>query len=71
MVSITPILPRDWEYTPVQGPYVSVSCGRFTRYPGKDVTGMNNSSFTFLYSPGISMYSYYVRGFTVNKARNY
>lgn len=52
-------------------PYPLVETQRFRRYPGKDVTKMDNRSFTFLYSPGIPLYSYYVRGFTVNKARAY
>lgn len=50
------------------GPYPAVVCDRFTRYPGKEVTSMNNDSFTFLYAPNqkIKFYSYYVKGFTVN-----
>ena len=52
-------------------PYQPVKCSRFTRYPAKDVTQMNNDSFTFVYSPGIALYSYYARGFTVNKVKAY
>lgn len=71
VVNITPVMSLTWGSTPSGGPYQTVYSERFTRFPGKDVTGMNNSSFTFLYSPGIDMYSYYVRGFTVNKTRYY
>ena len=67
MVDITPVMSLEWGSTPSGGPYQKVDCDRFTRFPGKDVTDMNNGSFTFLYSPGIDMYSYYVKGFTVNK----
>ena len=71
MVDITPVMSLTWGVTPPGGPYWKVDCDRFTRFPGKDVTDMNNGSFTFLYSPGIDMYSYYVKGFTVNKTRYY
>jgi len=48
-------------------PYPNVKAeDRFTRYAGKEVTKMNNGSFTFAYVNGIKMYSYYVKGFTVN-----
>lgn len=53
------------------GPYPKVECDRFLRYPGREVTKMNNSSFTFLFAPGISTYSYYVKGFTTAVARYY
>ena len=69
VVNITPVMSLTWGSTPSGGPYEKVESERFTRFPGKDVTDMNNSSLTFLYSPYIDMYSYYVRGFTVNKTR--
>lgn len=71
VVDITPVQSLQWGSAPQQGPYQAVKCERFTRYPGKDVTDMNNSSFTFLYHSGIDMYSYCVKGFTVNKVRYY
>ena len=71
VVNITPVMSLEWGSTPSSGPYQKVDCERFTRFPGKDVTDMNNSSFTFLYSPYIDMYSYYIRGFTVNGTRYY
>ena len=69
VVNITPVMSLTWGNTPSSGPYEKVESERFTWFPGKDVTDMNNSSLTFLYSPDIDMYSYYVRGFTVNKTR--
>ena len=72
IVNITPVMSLEWGSAPSSaGPYKKVDSERFTRFPGKDVTDMNNSSFTFLYSPYIDMYSYCVRGFTVNKTRYY
>jgi len=70
-VDVTPVQSLEWGNAPSGGPYQAVDCDRFTRYPGKDVTDMNNGSFTFLYYPGIDMYSYCVKGFTVNKVGRY
>lgn len=71
VVSLTPLQSVAWGVAPSEGPFQKVECDRFTRYPGREVTGINNRSFTFHYSPGIQMYSYYTRGFTVNKVRYY
>ena len=43
VVNITPVMSLEWGSTPSGGPYQKVDCGRFTRFPGKDVTDMNNS----------------------------
>jgi hypothetical protein len=51
-IDITPIQSITSEKNP-NGPYPYVNNNRFFRYLGKDVTEMNNDSFTFLYSDNI------------------
>lgn len=71
VVDVSPVMDCAGGACGEDGPYPLTKSQRFKRYPGKDVTMMDNGSFTFLYSAGIPLYSYYVRGFTVNKARAY
>lgn len=71
-VSLTPVQSLKFGDRPShQNPFPAVQCERFIRYSGREVTNINNGSFTFLYSPDMQMYSYYTRGFTVNKVRYY
>lgn len=70
IVDITPIQSITSNKKSI-GPYPFKDTSRFFRYLGKEVTEINNSSFTFLYSHDIQMYSYYVKGFTVKVTKDY